>query len=136
MYKPLIVQSDMTLLLETGNESYEAVRDTLSAFAEMEKSPEYVHTYRITPLSLWNAASAGVTGGDVITSLAEYSKYPVSETVIARIKQISGRYGKVRIVKADNNIDLYLETDDKFIMAQLATTKSVVKYFGDSRKQH
>jgi len=129
MYKPLIVQSDMTLLLETGNESYEAVRDILSVFAEMEKSPEYVHTYRITPLSLWNAASAGVTGDDVITSLAEYSKYPVSETVIARIKQISGRYGKVRIVKADNNIDLYLETDDKFIMAQLATTKSVVKYF-------
>jgi len=129
MYKPLIVQSDMTLLLETGNESYEVVRDTLSAFAEMEKSPEYVHTYRITPLSLWNAASAGVTGDDVITSLAEYSKYPVSETVIARIKQISGRYGKVRIVKAGNNIDLYLEADDKFIMAQLATTKSVVKYF-------
>ena len=135
MYKPLIVQSDMTLLLETNNDSYEIARDTLSAFAEMEKSPEYIHTYRITPLSLWNAASAGVTGDDVINSLAEYSKYPVSETVISRIKQISGRYGKVRIVKADNaeslcdGIGLYLETDDEFIMAQLAVEKSVSKYF-------
>ncbi|MDR1110399.1 MAG: helicase-associated domain-containing protein [Deltaproteobacteria bacterium] len=129
IFKPLVVQSDMTLLLETGNESYESARDELSAFAEMVKSPEYVHTYCITPLSLWNAASAGVSANDVIESLERYSKFPVPEIVVSRIRQISGRYGKTRIVKADNGIDLYLETDDEFIMAQLAVEKSVVKYF-------
>ncbi|MDR1194570.1 MAG: helicase-associated domain-containing protein, partial [Peptococcaceae bacterium] len=134
IYKPLIVQSDMTLLLETGNDSYESARDELSAFAEMVKSPEYVHTYKITSLSLWNAASAGVTADEVIASLERYSKYQVPATVLARIRQISGRYGKTRVVKADNGIDLFLETDDEFIMAQLAAEKSVVKYFrGDPR---
>lgn len=127
MYKPLIVQSDMTLLLETNNESYEIVRDAISAFAEMEKSPEYIHTYRITPLSLWNAASAGIAGGTVIAQLTEYSKYPVSETVMARIRQISERYGKVRMIK--DNEKLYLETDDPLIMAQLAAQDSVSRYF-------
>jgi DNA excision repair protein ERCC-3 len=129
IYKPLIVQSDMTLFLETGNDSYEIARDELSAFTEMVKSPEYIHTYKITPLSLWNAASAGVSGDNVIVSLEKYSKYPIPVTVISRIAQISGRYGKTRIVKGSNGVDLYLETDDEFIMAQLAVEKSVVKYF-------
>lgn len=138
-YKPLIVQSDMTLLLETGNESYESARDELSAFAEMVKSPEYVHTYKITPLSLWNAASAGVSASDAIRSLERHSKYPVPETVLARIRQISGRYGKTRIVKPGDGAGggtgggagavLYLEADDEFIMAQLAIEKSVARYF-------
>ena len=55
---PLIVQGDKSLLLEVQNEQYEAARDALARFAELEKSPEYIHTYRITPLSLWNAAAA------------------------------------------------------------------------------
>jgi len=98
-YKPLIVQSDMTLLLETGNETYEVARDELSAFAEMVKSPEYVHTYKITPLSLWNAASVGMGAEEVIAALDRYSKYPVPEMVKVRIRQIGGRYGKVVIDK-------------------------------------
>jgi len=129
IYKPLIVQSDMTLLLETGNESYEAARDELSAFAEMVKSPEYVHTYKITPLSLWNAASAGISSQDVIGALEKYSKYPVPEMVKARIRQIGGRYGKVVIDKDGEG--LFLRTGDEFIMAQLLAEKSVAKYFLD-----
>jgi len=129
-YKPLIVQSDMTLLLETDNESYESARDELSAFAEMVKSPEYIHTYKMTPISLWNAASAGVKSADILASLERYSKYPVSETVIARLTQISNRYGKVRIHKERG--ELFLETDDKYIMAQLCAEKSVVKFFVDT----
>ncbi|HEU5329882.1 MAG TPA: helicase-associated domain-containing protein, partial [Thermomicrobiales bacterium] len=58
---PLIVQGDRTVLLEAANAQYEAARDTIAAIAELEKSPEHIHTYRITPLSLWNAASAGLT---------------------------------------------------------------------------
>ncbi|MCL2690994.1 MAG: helicase-associated domain-containing protein [Candidatus Bathyarchaeota archaeon] len=129
LYKPLIVQSDMTLLLETNNESYESARDELSAFAEMVKSPEYVHTYKLTPISLWNAASVGVKSADILVSLEKYSKYPISETVIARLTQISDRYGKVRILREQG--DLFLETDDQFIMAQLCAEKSVFKFFVD-----
>ncbi|MCL1792191.1 MAG: helicase-associated domain-containing protein [Peptococcaceae bacterium] len=134
MYKPLIVQSDMTLLLETDNASYESARDELSAFAEMVKSPEYIHTYKLTPISLWNAASAGVKSADILSSLERYSKYPVSETVISRLKQISDRYGKVRILKENRN--LFLEADDKYIMAQLCAEKSVAKFFMDSPRNN
>jgi len=126
-YKPLIVQSDMSLLLETNNETYESARDELAMFAEMEKSPEYIHTYRITPISLWNAASAGIKSADIVASLEKFSKYPLPETVVTRIKQISNRYGKVRVIKEQN--DLFLETEDKFIMAQLCAEKSVSKFF-------
>ena len=74
---PLIIQSDKSVLLEVNNPLYEDARDELSRFAELEKSPEYIHTYRITPLSLWNAAAAGV-GAEVITeALARFSKFPV-----------------------------------------------------------
>ncbi|WP_343380901.1 DNA repair helicase XPB [Candidatus Bathycorpusculum sp.] len=127
IYKPLIVQSDMTLLLETNNASYESARDELSAFAEMVKSPEYVHTYKMTSISLWNAASAGVKSTDILASLERYSKYPISQTVIARLTQISDRYGKVRICKEQD--ELFLETDDLYIMAQLCAEKSVSKFF-------
>ncbi len=89
--RPLIVQSDMSLLLETGGETYEMARDELAAFAEMVKSPEYIHTYKITPISLWNAASAGLGSGDIISALERYGKYPVPATVSARIEQISVR---------------------------------------------
>ncbi|MDR2720514.1 MAG: helicase-associated domain-containing protein [Nitrososphaerota archaeon] len=130
VYRPLIVQSDMTLLLETNNESYESARDELSAFAEMVKSPEYVHTYKMTSISLWNAASAGLKSADILVSLEKYSKYPISETVIARLTQISDRYGKVRICKVQG--ELFLETDDQFIMAQLCAEKSVFKFFVDA----
>ncbi|MDR2202728.1 MAG: helicase-associated domain-containing protein [Nitrososphaerota archaeon] len=126
-YKPLIVQSDMTLLLETNNESYESARDELSSFAEIVKSPEYIHTYKMSPISLWNAASAGVKSDDILKILEKYSKYPISETVVARLRQISNRYGRVRIVKVER--ELFLETDDEMVMTQLCADKSVSKFF-------
>jgi DNA excision repair protein ERCC-3 len=74
---PLIAQSDHTLLLETGSPRFEEARDALLAFAELIKSPEYVHTWRITSLSLWNAAAAGHTADEVIAALRRFAKYPV-----------------------------------------------------------
>ncbi|MCL2643297.1 MAG: DEAD/DEAH box helicase [Candidatus Bathyarchaeota archaeon] len=130
VYKPLIVQSDMTLLLETNNVSYESARDELSAFAEMVKSPEYVHTYKMSSISLWNAASAGLKSVDILAILEKYSKYVISETVVVRLTQIIDRYGKVRIRKVHG--ELFLETDDQFIMAQLCAEKSVFKFFVDT----
>lgn len=126
-YKPLIVQSDMTLLLETDNDAYESARDELATFAEMVKSPEYIHTYKITPLSLWNAASAGISPEAAIDVLCRHSKYPVAEIVLARIRQIGERYGKIKIIKDGNDLRIY--ADDEFIMAQMAAEKSVAQYF-------
>ena len=81
--KPLIVQSDMTVLLETGAASAPAARAELARFAELEKAPEHFHTYRITPLSLWNAAVAGVTVDQVLDALTSLAKYDVADVVVS-----------------------------------------------------
>ena len=78
---PLIVQSDKSVLLEVDNQLYEDARDSLARFAELVKSPEYVHTYRVTPLSLWNAAAMGMTPNEVIDALEEYAKYPIPSNI-------------------------------------------------------
>ena len=72
--RPLIVQSDRSVLLETDGPAFEDARDALAAFAELVKSPEHIHTYRITPLSLWNAAAAGLTADRIVKDLEKYSK--------------------------------------------------------------
>src|SRR5262245_61350422 len=74
---PLIVQSDRSVLVEVDNPLYAEARDALAPFAELEKSPEHIHTYRITPLSLWNAAAAGMTAEQMVAALARYSKFPL-----------------------------------------------------------
>src|SRR5947209_5671984 len=74
---PLIVQSDRSVLIEVDNPKYSEARDALAPFAELEKSPEHIHTYRITPLSLWNAAAAGMTADEMLAVLAKYSKFPI-----------------------------------------------------------
>src|SRR5438874_13648362 len=74
---PLIVQGDRSILVEVDNPRYAEARDRLAPFAELEKSPEHIHTYRLTPLSLWNAAAAGATAEEMIEVLREYSKFPL-----------------------------------------------------------
>ncbi len=69
MTKPVIIQSDSTLLLEVVHPDFETARDAISIFAELEKSPEYIHTYRVTPLSLWNAAATGFNYNDIVERL-------------------------------------------------------------------
>jgi DNA excision repair protein ERCC-3 len=79
--RPLIVQSDRTVLLEVGSPGYPEARDAISPFAELEKSPEHVHTYRITPLSVWNAAATGLTGPEMLETLTRFAKYAVPRNV-------------------------------------------------------
>ena len=73
---PLIVQSDHSILLETAGVKFEGARNAVARFAELVKSPEYMHTYRLTDLSLWNGASSGLTAAEVVRALEQYSKYP------------------------------------------------------------
>ena len=81
---PLIVQSDRTVLLEVAHPDAEDARHDLAVFAELERAPEHIHTYRITRLGLWNARAAGHTADDMLATLERYSKFPVPQTVVDR----------------------------------------------------
>ncbi|HSD11193.1 MAG TPA: DNA repair helicase XPB [Candidatus Binatia bacterium] len=121
---PLIVQSDRTILLETAHPRYEEARDSIARFAELEKSPEHIHTYRLSPLSLWNAAAAGLTAVHILAALDELSKYPVPQNVRFDVEDIVGRYGKLRLVRgADDR--LVLESDEAWLLEEISRLKAV-----------
>jgi DNA excision repair protein ERCC-3 len=115
---PLIVQSDRSVLVEVASPRYERARDVLARFAELEKSPEHIHTYRITPLALWNAAASGLTGLAVVAGLAEYSKYELPENVRRDILELMGRYGRVRLEKDGER--LLLVADDDTLLTEIS----------------
>src|SRR5436305_2678499 len=96
---PLIVQSDRSVLVEVENPLYAEARDALAPFAELEKSPEHIHTYRISDLSLWNAAAAGITAEQIIDVLGRYSKFPMPSNLPVDIAERVARYGRVRLEK-------------------------------------
>jgi len=120
---PLIVQSDKSVLLEVKNELYEAARDALARFAELEKSPEHVHTYRITPLSLWNAAAAGMTAAQIIDALTRYAKYDIPSNVIVDVTDYVSRYGRLKLIKDESGRHLLLVSDDAALIAEVANHK-------------
>lgn len=121
---PLIVQSDMTMLLETASPLYEETRDAIASFAEIVKSPEHVHTYRITPISLWNAASSGLRPHDVIERLERYTRFEMPANLLKTVRDIMERFGKVRIERHDD-MRLKVVVDDPLLMTQLCSTPEV-----------
>ncbi len=124
---PLIVQSDKTVLLEVDNPRYEAARDALGRFCELVKAPEHVHLYRITPLSLWNAAAAGISAGDMLDTLDEYGKWPLPPNVRADLLDAVERYGKVKLSKQDDG-ELWLTCDDDILITEIEHHKAVKPY--------
>jgi DNA excision repair protein ERCC-3 len=137
--KPLIVQSDRTLLLDVHSPEVENARAAILPFAELEKSPEHIHTYRITPLSLWNAASAGFTPGDVIAALNTYSRYEVPSGIRDGFADTMARYGKIRLRSAPGGNrntgsvggfteELLLTADDEMIEKEISAAKSLTDY--------
>ncbi|MCC6442436.1 MAG: DEAD/DEAH box helicase [Armatimonadetes bacterium] len=118
---PLIVQGDQTVLVEVASERYAPARDILARFAELEKSPEHIHTYRITPLSLWNAAASGLSVDDILGGLREYSKYDLPGNVVRDIQEYIARYGRIKLVSRDG--ELFLVGDDAALMAEVARHK-------------
>jgi len=115
---PLIVQSDRTILLEVDNPLYEQARDRLVLFAELEKSPEHIHTYRITPLSIWNATAAGLDAASLVASLEHFSKFPVPAVLTHEITELAGRYG--RLVLEAGGDALVLKVADRGLARQIA----------------
>lgn len=126
MSKPLIVQSDNTLLLEVDNHTFEEARDSISPFAELEKSPEHIHTYRITPLSLWNAAASGLNSDDIITSLEKYSRYDIPDVVIDTIVETTKKYGLLRLRR--DNETILLVSEDPLLLTEIINDKKVQKF--------
>ncbi len=127
MHKPLIVQSDRTVLLEVDNPRFEQARDALLRFAELEKSPEYMHTYRITPVSLWNAASSGMTCRDILQELEELSRYPVPPSLAVEIEGWLERWGKL-VLRRDREGRLLLESSDRELFSLITTGKKTKRY--------
>jgi DNA excision repair protein ERCC-3 len=126
---PLIVQSDRTLLLDVHSERAEEARASILPFAELEKSPEHIHTYRITPLSLWNAASAGLDHTDIVKTLAEYTRYQIPSGIFEDFSDTISRFGKIRMTAAPHTGDeLFLEIKDDTVRAEIGATKSLEKY--------
>ncbi len=128
---PLIVQSDKTILLEVDNSRYEDARDTISGFAELIKSPEHVHTYKITNLSLWNAAASGMAASRIIAALEAYSRYAVPENVIIDIEDYVSRYGRLKLKMLDGSV--VLQSDDEILMKEVMRNKKVQSYLTEEQ---
>jgi len=126
MSNPLIVQSDRSMLLEVDNPRYEEARDCLARFADLEKSPEHIHTYHISPISLWNAAAAGVDAHQILEWLGALSKYPVPENVAVDIHEYIGKYGKLKLVRDGDQ--LLLISEDSLLLEEVARTAAVSKH--------
>jgi DNA excision repair protein ERCC-3 len=128
---PLIVQGDHTVLAEVDGPRYIKARDHLARFAELVKSPEHIHTYRISPLSLWNAASAGVDADAVLKTLTSYSRYDVPENVIVGIREMIARFGLLRLRPGQGDT-FTLEILDSAITEELRATPAVARLLTDS----
>lgn len=126
---PLIVQGDRTVLLEVNSPDYESARDHLARFAELEKSPEYIHTYRISSLSLWNAAAAGLSADEIINGLREFAKYPLPDNVLFEIRDAIGRYGRVRLTRDPYDEErLRLLSDEPMLLIELERNRYLRPY--------
>ncbi len=121
---PLIVQSDRTVLLEVAHPDAESARHELAIFAELERAPEHIHTYRITRLGLWNARAAGHDADDMLATLERWSRFPVPPSVSIDIRETVGRYGRL-IVERDEAGTLVLRSTDPAVLAEVSKNKRI-----------
>ncbi|GAA4267825.1 DEAD/DEAH box helicase [Frondihabitans peucedani] len=127
----MIVQSDRTVLLEVAHPEAEDARHDLSVFAELERAPEHVHTYRITRLGLWNARAAGHSADDMLETLEKYSKFPVPQSVSVDIAETVARYGRI-VIERDGD-QLLLRGTDTAVLREVTRAKKVGELLGVKR---
>ena len=126
---PLIVQSDKTLLLEVDHPDAKACRMAIAPFAELERSPEHVHTYRLTPLGLWNARAAGHDAESVVDSLIKFSRYPVPHALLVDVADTMDRYGRLQLIN-DPTHGLVLRGLDRIVLVEVAKSKKLAGMLG------
>ncbi|QIM15233.1 DEAD/DEAH box helicase [Leucobacter insecticola] len=136
---PLIVQSDHTVLLEVAHPDAEDARHELAVFAELERAPEHIHTYRVTRLGLWNARAAGHSSDEILATLNKYAKFPVPTGVASEIEDTMRRYGRLTIERrdpADRESPLVLRSDDAMILREVSSAKKVAPLLGNKFDDH
>ena len=121
---PLIVQSDRTVLLEVAHPDADNARHELAVFAELERAPEHIHTYRITRLGLWNARAAGHTADEMLATLDTYSRFPVPASVAVDIREMVGRYGRL-VIDRDPEGLLRLSSTDVPVLSEVTRNKRI-----------
>jgi DNA excision repair protein ERCC-3 len=126
---PLIVQSDKTLLLEVDHEMAAEARAAIAPFAELERSPEHVHTYRLTPLGLWNARAAGHDAEQVVDALVRFSRYPVPHALLVDVADTMDRYGRLQLVKHPTH-GLCLVSLDRAVLEEILRQKKIAPMLG------
>ncbi|MFY1626329.1 DNA repair helicase XPB [Micromonospora sp. WMMD723] len=127
---PLIVQSDKTLLLEIDHPDAQSCRMAIAPFAELERSPEHVHTYRLTPLGLWNARAAGHDAEAVVDALLKFSRYPVPHALLVDVADTMDRYGRLQLAN-DPAYGLVLRGLDRMVLIEVAKSKKLAGMLGD-----
>ncbi len=126
---PLIVQSDKTLLLEVDHTDAVAARTAIAPFAELERAPEHVHTYRVTPLALWNARAAGHDAEQVVDALVKHSRYAVPQALLMDVVETMGRYGRLQLSQHPAH-GLVMATSDRAVLAEVLRNKKIAPMLG------
>src|SRR6201987_623438 len=127
---PLIVQSDKTVLLEVDHELAGAARAAIAPFAELERAPEHVHTYRVTPLALWNARAAGHDAEQVVDALVTYSRYAVPQALLVDVVDTMARYGRLQLVKHPAH-GLTLVSLDRAVLEEVLRNNKITPMLGE-----
>ncbi|APX34256.1 helicase [Brachybacterium sp. P6-10-X1] len=127
---PLIVQSDKSLLLEVAHPRGQAARAAIAAFAELERAPEHVHTYRITDLGLWNARAAGYDAESVVAALVDHSRYPVPHALLIDVADTMDRYGRLQLL-ADPAHGLVLHALDRAVLEEVSRARRIQGMLGE-----
>ncbi|SJN08271.1 DNA repair helicase [Leucobacter sp. 7(1)] len=131
---PLIVQSDHTVLLEVAHPDAEDARHELAVFAELERAPEHIHTYRVTRLGLWNARAAGHTAEEILDTLNRHAKFPVPSGVADEIADTMRRYGRLTIER-DAEGELILRSEDAAVLREVTSAKKIAPLLGNRRDE-
>ncbi|OFP33584.1 DNA repair helicase XPB [Corynebacterium sp. HMSC071B10] len=126
---PLIVQSDNTVLLEVAHPDAPKARAALAPFAELERAPEHIHTYRITPLALWNARAAGFDAEQAVDTLERYSRFPVPQPLLISVAETMARYGRLKLVQHPAH-GLILEADEAALLTEVTRSKKIRPLIG------
>jgi DNA excision repair protein ERCC-3 len=127
---PLIVQSDKTLLLEIDHPLADETRVAIAPFAELERAPEHVHTYRVTPLALWNARAAGHDAEQVVDALVRYSRYPVPQPLLVDVVDTMGRFGRLQLTNNPAH-GLVMTTIDRAVLEEVLRNKKINPMLGE-----
>ena len=127
---PLIVQSDNTMLLEVDHPLADEARQAIAPFAELERAPEHIHSYRITPLALWNARAAGHDAEQVVDTLVRYSRFPIPQSLLIGIAETMERYGRLQLIKHPAH-GLVLESNDSAVLAEILRHRKIAPLLGN-----